>query len=248
MKLLKRIRALRSKLADNASGLKRARAKRELYQAEVAKLRDELVKENPLNQRATNHKLGIDDAKLKYWTEKERKAYLRRHHLKVAIARTLKRIARQGPKVVKVNGKLAVRGGSAEERIVAVFTHAVKHWSNYYSEVGTYDEDHALNNHDHDGKRRDCSWDYNEARRAAGLPCQNTEPRYTESLLQQGKSVSRHYAETHAGVAVIYGGAGHTFHVGTSTGHGAFTWEHGKPELDTGTFDEYSPTDYRSFD
>lgn len=230
--LLSRVASLRSKLADVASGLALAE-KRVAYFKKRAKLA-----ENP--EHPHPKLLARADHRLHYWREKERRAYLRRHHLRVALKRALKKLGKQGPSIQRVDGKLCVRGGSAEERIVALFTYAKKHWSDYYSEEGAYDEDHSLNNHDHTGKRRDCSWDAIEARRACRLPTIDSEPRFTGSALEEGKPVTRHYAETHAGVWVIYG-SGSGFHMGTSTGHGPYTWEHGTPTLNTGHFDEFGP-------
>jgi hypothetical protein len=143
-------------------------------------------------------------------------------------------LARLGPHVT--NG--LVIGGSPEERLTFSSHYAQKHWHNYYSEAGAYDEAHSLDNANYGGKRRDCSWWYLEDRRACGLSTISVEPRYTGSILTIGHSVSRAYAETHVGVAVVYGsGAG--FHVGKSTGHGPFTWEHGTPTLNAGHFDEF---------
>jgi hypothetical protein len=229
--LLSQIASLRSKLADIASGLA-------LAERRVAHFKKRArLAENP--QHPHPKLLHRADRRLHYWREKERKAYLRRNHLRVALKRALKKLAKQGPRVQRIDGKLCVRGGTAEERIVALFTYAVKHWVAYYSESGAYDEDHSLNNHDHDGKRRDCSWQGIEARRACGLPTIDFEPRFTGSALEC-KKVSRRYAETHAGVWVIYG-SGEGFHMGTSTGHGPFVWQHGTPTLSTGHFDEFGP-------
>lgn len=234
MQLLKRIRHARRVLADVASGVPLIERRRNAI-IKVIQAQGVTPADNP----------KIYD-KLKYWTEKERRAYKRRHHFKLVLRRELKRLGSRGPYFIRINGKLAVRGGTDEERLEFACKYAKAHWHDYYSEPGSYDEDHALTNAHHGGKRRDCSWWYLELRRACGLPSMSEEPRYTESILTHGKIVSEAYAASHAGVAVIYGSP--TFHVGMSTGHGPYTYEHGRPELDTGTFHEYSPVRFRSFD
>jgi hypothetical protein len=232
MKLLKRVRALRSRLAHIASGLALAERRVAHYKA-----RAELA-ENPANPHPVL--LRRADRRLHYWRERERKAYLRRHHFKVALTRALKKLSRREPLVIRTKDGLKVIGGNAEEKLHRAFGWARKHWHDYYSEGGTYDEDHSLDNARHDGKRRDCSWDAIETRRACDLPTIDSEPRFTGSCLDFGRPVDRHYAETHCGVWVIYG-SGTAFHMGTSTGHGPFTWEHGTPTLNTGHFDEFGP-------
>ena len=223
-----RIAALRSKLADLASGLA-------LAQRRVAyfKLRAENA-ENPKNPHPALFERA--DRRLKYWRNKEHLAYRRRHFLKAHLAIRLKKLARLGPRVE--NGK--VIGGTPLQRIPVLFEHARRHWHPYYSETGAYDEGHALDNAEHDGKRRDCSWDFYESRRACGFKVRRTEPRFTGSALEEGRVVSREYAEQHVGVAVIFG-SGKGFHMGTSTGHGPFLWEHGAPDLDIGHYDEFGP-------
>lgn len=235
MELLKRIRHDRRVLADVAVGLPLIERRRDAIKHVI---------DSTGISPADNPKIW---GKLKYWNEKERTAYQRRHHFKFVLRRELRRLARRGPYFIRIDGKAAVRGGTVEERVEFTFKWAQKHWQPYYSEEGGYDENYALTNQHHDGKRRDCSWDYFEARRAMGLKTLNTEPRYTGSALSEGKIVSEAYALTHAGVAVIFG-VGDGFHMGTSTGHGPFIFEHGRPELDTGTFHEYSPVRFRSFD
>lgn len=229
MSLLKRIAALRSKLADVGTGLALAE-KRAAYFLKRSETAGDPKHPHPqLLDRA--HK------RLNYWREKERKAYLRRHHFKVALKRATKKLAKQGPRVETVSGKLRVVGGTVNERLAFSSPYAMKHWEDYYSERGTYDEDHALDNADHDGKRRDCSAEYYEDRRACGIKTKTTEPRWTGSIAE-GREVSRHYAETHIGVAVLFGD-GEGFHVGKSTGHGPYHWQHGTPPLTVGSFDEF---------
>jgi hypothetical protein len=233
MKLLKRIRALRSRLADLASGLAVAERRVAHFKARAKNA------ENP----AHPHPLVLEraDHRLKYWRAKERKAYLRRHHLRVALKRLLKKLVRREPLVIRgKDGAFSVIGGNAEERLHRAFGWAMKHWHDYYNDkVAEYLLTHVLDNLRLWGKRSDCSRTAIEVRRVCGLPTMDTEPRYTESALNFGREVDRHYAETHCGVWVIYGSP--TFHMGTSTGHGPFTWEHGTPALDIGHFDEFGP-------
>jgi hypothetical protein len=225
-KVLSALKRLRSKAADNAAGLTLAKRRVAHYKARAKNA------ENPKNPHP--QLLERADKRLHYWRNKERLAYRRRHFLKTHIKLRLQELARLGPHVT--NGH--VIGGSPEERLNFSSHYAHKHWSDYYSETGAYDEAHSLDNARHDGKRRDCSWWYLEDRRACGLKTINVEPRFTGSILDKGRVVSRAYAETHVGVAVVYG-SGTGFHVGKSTGHGPFTWEHGTPTLNAGHFDEF---------
>lgn len=226
--VLSALKRLRSKAADVASGLALAQRRVVHFKARAKNA------ENPKHP----HPLVLEraDKRLHYWRNKERLAYRRRHFLKTHIKIRLQELARLGPHVT--NGH--VIGGSPEERLTFSSHYAQKHWHDYYSETGAYDEAHSLDNADHDGKRRDCSWWYLEDRRICGLSTLSLEPRYTGSILGNGHSVSRAYAETHVGVAVVYG-SGTGFHVGKSTGHGPFTWEHGTPTLNAGHFDEFGP-------
>lgn len=233
MKLLKRIRALRSRLADIASGLALAERRVAHFKARAKNA------ENPEHP----HPLVLEraDRRLKYWRAKERTAYLRRHHLRVALVRLLKKLSRREPLVIRgKDGHFKVIGGNGEERLHRAFGWAMKHWHEYYNDkVATYLLTYVLDNLKLWGKRSDCSRTAIEVRRVCGLRTMDTEPRYTESALAFGREVDRHYAETHCGVWVIYGSP--SFHMGTSTGHGSFTWEHGTPSLDIGHFDEFGP-------
>lgn len=231
MKLLKRIRALRSKLADIASGLAVAERRVAHFKARAKNA------ENPDNP----HPLVLEraDRRLKYWRAKERKAYLRRHHLRVALKRLVKKLARREPLVLRHGGGMfSVVGGNAEERLHRAFGWAMKHWHEYYSESGLYTLVNVLTNAGMRHLRSDCSRTAIEVRRVCGLKTIDAEPRFTGSALTFGRDVDRHYAETHCGVWVIFG-SGEGFHMGTTTGHGPFTWEHGTPALDIGHFDEF---------
>jgi hypothetical protein len=239
MPLLKRIAALRSKLADVASGLALAQKRVAHYKARAKNAENPKHPHPALLERA--------DRRLHYWREKERRAYLRRHHLKVALERKLKQLAKQGPQVERVNGKLRVVGGTVNERLAFSSPYAIKHWHDYYSEPGIYEEDHALDNADPEGKRRDCAEYLYEDRRVCGIKTKTTEPRYTGSIVDEGREVSQRYAETHIGVAVIFG-SDSGFHAAKTTGHGPYCWQHGTPELSVGRFDEFgSGTQVRYF-
>lgn len=227
--VLSALKRLRSKAADVASGLTLAE-RRVAYFARRAHRAGSFKHPHPLV-------LERADKRLLYWRNKERLAYRRRHFLKTHIKLRLQELARLGPHVS--NGH--VIGGSPEERLNFSSHYAQKHWHDYYSEEGSYDEAHSLDNANFSGRRRDCSWWYLEDRRACGLPTISIEPRFTGSILDQGRIVSREYAESHIGVAVVYG-SGSGFHVGKSTGHGPFTWEHGTPTLNAGHFDEFGPS------
>src|ERR1700761_8225541 len=93
MKLLKRIRALRSKLADIASGLALAERRVAHFKARAKNA------ENPEHP----HPLVLEraDRRLHYWRAKEHQAYLRRHHLRVALRHLGKKLRRREPIIVR---------------------------------------------------------------------------------------------------------------------------------------------------
>jgi hypothetical protein len=163
--------------------------------------------------------------------------------LKHAIER---RKAQNKPHVV---GKNRVEGGSAEARLLFAMEYAHKVFRLYYSESGTWIKGFALTNVPSNAYRSDCSWWYTMIRAACGLHGPSLDGGFTGTILTEGKEVSRRYAETHTGVAVVFG-SGTGFHVGMSTGSGPNIFQHGVPEVDTGTFDQFgSGTEvrYRSF-
>lgn len=232
MRLYRQIRSLRGVLADLASGLALAERRVKHFEQRSKTAGDP---KNP-------HPLLLDRAhkRLIYWREVERKAYLRRHHFRVALQRAETRLRRRGPIVIHTKDGPKIVGGTPHEKLAMSSSWAAKHWHDYYNEVGSYDEGFALTNAHFSGKRRDCSWYYYEDRRLCGFAGKTTEPRWTGSLVDEGREVSKHYAETHLGVAVVYGD-GPGFHVGKSTGHGPYTWQHGTPTLSTGSFNEFGP-------
>lgn len=242
MKLLKRIRALRSRLAHIASGLALAERRVAHYKARAKNA------ENPDNPHPKT--LERADRRLHYWRAREHRAYLRRHHFKVALRHAVKKLRRKEPIVALTKAGLRVLGGDVEERLLAAMRFARKHWSDYYSEFGGYDEDFALNNHRHGGRRRDCSWWWYELRRACGLATRDVEPRYTKTIAE-GREVSRAYAESHAGIGIVYfnDATGESFHVGNTLGHGPFALGHGTPSINVEHFDGFGPgTTPRFFD
>ncbi len=159
-----------------------------------------------------------------------------------------RRKARNKPHRVSRN---KVTGGSSEERLLYAMEVAHRIFRLEYSEDGTWIKGYALTNVPSGGRyRTDCSWWYTMIRYACGLKGPSIEGGYTGSILVEGKVVDRHYAETHAGVAVVFG-SGTGFHVGMSTGHGPTIYQHGVPEVDTGTFDQFgagTEVRYRAFD
>lgn len=165
--------------------------------------------------------------------------------LKHAIER---RKAQSKPHVV---GKNKVVGGHAEERLAFAMEYAHKIFRLEYSEAGVWTKGFGLTNvPGGKGFRTDCSWWYTMLRYACGLLGPSLTGGFTGTILTEGKEVSRHYAEHHAGVAVVFG-SGDGFHVAMSLGDGTpTTYGHGVPEVDISTFDAFgSGTEvrYRSF-
>lgn len=148
-------------------------------------------------------------------------------------------------------GRNEVVGGSPEGRLVFAMELAHKIFRLEYSEAGSWIKGFGLTNvpagH---GYRTDCSWWYTMLRLACGLKGPNLEGGYTGSILEEGRVVDRHYAEHHAGVAVVFG-SGTGFHVAMSLGNGTpTTYGHGVPEVDISTFDAFGPgteVRYRAF-
>lgn len=164
--------------------------------------------------------------------------------LKEAIER---RKARNKPHRI---GRNRVAGGNAEERLLYAMELAHRIFRLDYSEEGSWIKGYGLTNvpagH---GYRTDCSWWYTMLRFACGLKGPSLLGGYTGTILTEGKEVSRAYAEKHAGVAVVFG-SGTGFHVAMSTGQGPTVYQHGVPEVDTGTFDQFgagTEVRYRSF-
>lgn len=148
-------------------------------------------------------------------------------------------------------GRNQIVGGSAEDRLVYAMELAHKIFRLEYSEAGTWVEGYGLTNVPAGrGYRTDCSWWFTMLRKACGLKGPSLTGGYTGTILTEGKQVTRHYAEHHAGVAVVFGsGAG--FHVAMSLGDGTpTTYGHGVPEVDISTFDAFGPgteVRYRAF-
>lgn len=148
------------------------------------------------------------------------------------------------------SGPNTVSGGSAEARLLYAMELAHRIFRLEYSESGSWVKGYALTNvlaGQH--LRTDCSWWYTMLRYACGLQGPSLSGGYTGTILTEGKEVTRHYAETHAGVAVVFG-SGTGFHVGMSTGQGPTIYQHGVPEVNTGTFDQFGAgvaVRYRAF-
>lgn len=148
-------------------------------------------------------------------------------------------------------GRNKIRGGSAEERLVYAMQLAHKIFRLEYSEAGSWIADFGLTNVAA-GKdyRTDCSWWNTVLRLACGLKGPSLAGGNTESILREGKEVTRHYAEHHAGVSVVFGSGG-GFHVALSLGDGTpTTYGHGVPEVDISTFDAFgagTEVRYRAF-
>lgn len=146
-----------------------------------------------------------------------------------------------------------IEGGSPTERLLYACRYAHKTARLHYLEGGVYFHGYALTNVPSDEDRSDCSWWYCELFAACGLrdPLEGLTIRFTGSILEKGRPVSRRYAETHTGVAVVFG-SGSGFHVGMSVGNSSTEiWQHGTPTFRKGTFDQFGPgteVRYRAFD
>lgn len=165
-----------------------------------------------------------------------------------ALAEAIKRSKRDGAKP-HVIGRNQVRGGTAQQRLLFAMERAHEGFRHYYSEEGSWVKGYALTNVPRGAYRSDCSWWYTMIRYCCGLKGPNIEGGYTGTILTEGKRCSREYAEKHAGVAVVFG-SGTGFHVAMSTGKGPTVYQHGVPEVDTGTFDQFgagTEVRYRSF-
>jgi hypothetical protein len=228
--LLRRIAALRSKLADVASGLALAEQRVAHFKARAKNAENPKHPHPQLLERA--------DKRLKFWRNKERLAYRRRHFLKEHLRILAKRLRRRGPRVVAE----MVIGGSIPERELCAMEFARKHFRPEYRE-STVDwlDGCSLRNVPPGGHRTDCSWWGLDIPFICGrghlIP---GFPRFTGSIVEKGHEVSRSYAERHVGVFVVFG-AGDGFHEGKTTGHGPFVFEHGTPVIDIGHFDEFGP-------
>lgn len=160
-----------------------------------------------------------------------------------------RRKARNKPHVI---GNNRVAGGKPRERIAYLCDLALREFRLYYSEQGSwYSRLWAIVNVPSDIWRSDCSsWAMN-AYRACGLQRFIKAADYgntagnTTSLAEHGREVSREFAESHAGVAVIfYEGTeclpAQSIHVGLSKGNGTDEiWQHGQEPVEGGTFDEF---------
>jgi hypothetical protein len=167
----------------------------------------------------------------------------RARQLREAIQR---RKARAKPHVV---GHNQVRGGTPAERLLYAMEVAHREFRLYYSEAGTWVRGCALTNVPSNSDRSDCSWWYTMVRWCCGLEGPSIAGGFTGTILTEGKVVSREYAEKHVGVAVVFG-SGDAFHCGMSTGDGPNIYQHGVPEVDTGTFDQFGAgveVRYRAF-
>jgi hypothetical protein len=137
-------------------------------------------------------------------------------------------------------GPNMVRGGTAEERLLFAMRLAHKIFRLEYSEAGTWVTGYGLTNVPAGrGYRTDCSWWGTMLRYACGVKGPSLTGAYTGSILEEGREVSRRYAETHTGVFVIFG-SGTGFHAALTAGNGtSLIYQHGVPEVDTGTIDQF---------
>ena len=147
---------------------------------------------------------------------------------------------REQPKVVGVN---QVLGGSPRTRLLYAAEQAIRTFRPFYGETGSWDAGYALTNVPDNSYRSDCSWWFTALYRCCGLDDPNGagySGGFTGTLLAHGRVVSRRFAETHAGCAVLFGD-GDAFHVGIGTGRGATIYQHGQAPIETGTFDQFGP-------
>jgi hypothetical protein len=135
-------------------------------------------------------------------------------------------------------GRNQVRGGTPQARLLYAMELAHKVFRLEYSESGSWVEGFAITNVPPGGHRTDCSWWYTMLRYACDLKGPSIGGGYTGTILIEGKPCSREHAEKTAGIAVVFG-SGTAFHVAMSTGKGPTVYQHGVPEVDTGTFDQF---------
>jgi len=213
----------------------------------------------------------VVDTAIKHWKEEEHKAAVRGHHALAEInkgkvehyekeRRELRqhighwRVISKGrhefleekikstPHLVH-NGNI-VEGGTLEERFYYSIHQGRKHWRDFYSEPGgETDAPWAITNVPNNTLRSDCSKYAQKECQTIQIPDptgQNFGPMFTGTIVANCKEVSREYAETHFGTAVLFG-SGDAFHMGLSMAHGDLIIQHGVPQLEFGTFDEFGP-------
>lgn len=144
------------------------------------------------------------------------------------------------PHIVGSGADLHIEGGTAPERLLFAMEYAYKVFRHEYSEAGSWVKGWGLTNvpagH---GYRTDCSWWGTMLRYACRVKGPSLTGGYTGSILLEGKQVTRRYAETHAGVFVIFG-SGTGFHAALTAGDGtSLVYQHGVPEVDKGTIDQF---------
>lgn len=177
----------------------------------------------------------------------------RAHILKAIVAR--ERAARH-PHIVhhkhpqSPGFEYVVRGGTPDERLLFAARYAHHNARIHYLEGGIYLPGYALHNVPGDGDRSDCSWWFLELRRICGLPdfVHGDVVRFTGSIIDHGREVSKHYAMNNVGVGVLFG-SGSAFHVGMTCGGGTEEiWQHGTPTFRKGTFGQFGAgTEVRYF-
>lgn len=163
----------------------------------------------------------------------------RTRQLREAIER---RKARDKPHVVDHR---LVRGGRDEERQLYAMRIAHREFAlGYFESTIDWLDGYALTNVPNptaDRHRTDCTWWGLDLKFVCGLGHRIAGfPRYTGSILTNGRTVSREYAETHVGVFVVFG-SGDGFHAGLTTGKGPTLYQHGRAPIDKGTFDQFGP-------
>jgi hypothetical protein len=191
----------------------------------------------------------MTEAAAKRSLEVARRRAARFRHLRnlwrVKVRRRAKRLKQVRADQPHLNGNL-VEGGNIGQRVAYLFEVAPPIFRLYYSEAGKFATFRwAAHNVDADEWRSDCSsWCRNVALcvSAGSLPALDAIAAgtavYTGWFIDNCLEVDRRYAETYIGTAVVYGD-GTGFHMGLSRADGEATVEHGTPNLDYGTFNEF---------
>jgi len=158
-------------------------------------------------------------------------------------------------KLAKLIGKVTiegnkVQGGSPEDRLQAALLRSAENCvtgvrENFYSQAGRYSAQYAITGEPR-GFRSDCSQFGASIYFACGLEDPNNTNYswgWTGTLAINGRPVSREYARTHAGCAVLWSG-----HVEWSLGDGTeHTVGHGSAPVDLGTFDLLPGPQFRAY-
>lgn len=180
--------------------------------------------------------------KLVGWEKHQRQLKQHIAHWRVVIDRRDEVVKEFIAAAPHLKGSNLVEGGTVEERFYFWVHQGMKDWRDYYGEYGNEETNPwAITNVPDDTYRSDCSKLSQYACKTIQIPDptgQNFGPMFTGTVVANCTQVDRAYAESHFGTAVLFGD-GNAFHMGLSMAHGDLIVQHGVPELEYGTFDEF---------